>query len=86
MAPGEPAVYADSEREVLRDYHRQEVVAVDALVGELLDDLEARGLAQTTMVILAADHGKNLGEHGLDFHHHGLSGFLASHMVYNAVV
>ncbi len=72
MAQGEAATYTEAEREILRGYYRQEVMAVDALVGEVLDDLEARGLAKTTMVILASDHGENLGEHGLDFHHHGL--------------
>jgi len=37
---------------------------VDALIGNLLDELENQGLAENTVVVLWSDHGYFLGEHG----------------------
>lgn len=45
-----------------------EVAYVDSLVGQLLDDLEARGELDRTWVILMADHGEGLGSHGEMMH------------------
>jgi hypothetical protein len=36
----------------------------DRAVGELLDGLAARGLTDGTMVVLLADHGESVGDHG----------------------
>jgi arylsulfatase A-like enzyme len=41
-----------------------EVAYVDSQVRRLLDILEARGLAGTTLVVLTSDHGESLGDHG----------------------
>jgi arylsulfatase A-like enzyme/Flp pilus assembly protein TadD len=41
-----------------------EIAYADAQVGRLLDWLEANGLAKNTVVIVTADHGESLGEHG----------------------
>jgi arylsulfatase A-like enzyme/Flp pilus assembly protein TadD len=41
-----------------------EVAYVDSQVRRLLDVLDTRGLAASTLVILTADHGESLGEHG----------------------
>jgi choline-sulfatase len=41
-----------------------EIAEVDAQVGRLLADLDRRGLAGSTVVAVAADHGEALGEHG----------------------
>lgn len=41
-----------------------EIAKVDAEVGRLLQELERRGLSDTTVVAVAADHGESLGEHG----------------------
>ena len=41
-----------------------EISAVDEQVGRLLTALDRRGLARTTVVAVAADHGEGLGEHG----------------------
>jgi choline-sulfatase len=40
---------------------------VDEKIGEVLDALEACGLADDTVVLLTSDHGDLLGEHGLFF-------------------
>jgi len=49
--------------------HRREYYALitymDAQIGRILDALEQSGRAQNTYVILTADHGLAVGEHGL---------------------
>ncbi len=37
---------------------------VDAQVGRILDQLEANGLDQNTVVVFTSDHGYHMGEHG----------------------
>jgi arylsulfatase A-like enzyme len=41
---------------------------MDDATGALLDDLRARGLLENTIVVLTADHGENLGDHGMFGH------------------
>ncbi len=51
----------------LRDlvaYYYDAVTCTDALIGQLLDALEENGLAENTIVVLSADHGELLGNHG----------------------
>lgn len=38
---------------------------IDRWIGQILDTLEKRGLAENTVVIFCADHGELLGDHGL---------------------
>jgi len=45
-----------------------EISAADEQVGRLLQELERRGLADRTVVAVAADHGEGLGEHGEQTH------------------
>jgi Sulfatase len=45
-----------------------EIAAADAIVGELLDRLRARGLYDRSIVIVTSDHGEGLGDHGEDQH------------------
>lgn len=40
----------------------------DRAIGDLLDGLAARGLADDTIVVLLADHGESLGDHGFRTH------------------
>ena len=51
-------------------YHA-EVHATDAQVGRLLDAVAARA-GQRTLVVVTADHGESLGEHGIYYAHTGL--------------
>ena len=41
-----------------------EIAAVDALVGQFLDDLRRRGIYDDSLVVLLSDHGEALGDHG----------------------
>ena len=47
-----------------KDKYSGEIAYVDYEVGELLKGLAARGLAERTLVVLMADHGESLGDHG----------------------
>jgi len=64
MTPLEASVHAAS-------YHAA-VQRVDGEVGRLLKELAARGVLDNTIVIIAADHGEQLGEHGLFEHQNSL--------------
>ena len=54
------------------DLYYGEVAYTDRQVGRLLDFLDSRGLAENTIVVVVADHGENLGEHGILYRHTGL--------------
>jgi arylsulfatase A-like enzyme/Tfp pilus assembly protein PilF len=41
-----------------------EVAYTDSLIGEFRQALEARGLLASSLIILTADHGEGLGDHG----------------------
>jgi arylsulfatase A-like enzyme len=45
---------------------------VDDQIGQLLAELEERGLADNTLVIITSDHGESFGEHGLVQHSNAL--------------
>jgi choline-sulfatase len=40
------------------------IASVDATVGKLLDYLREHGLYENSLIVVAADHGESLGEHG----------------------
>jgi arylsulfatase len=48
------------------------VTYVDDELGRVLDGLEQRGILAHTAVVVTADHGESLGEHGMYFVHTGL--------------
>jgi arylsulfatase A-like enzyme/Flp pilus assembly protein TadD len=45
-----------------------EIAYTDSAVGELLNQLRARGLYDGTLIAVMADHGEALGDHGEDQH------------------
>lgn len=51
-------------REHIADYHGI-VTHLDAQIGRMLDELDDRGFADDTVVILVGDNGLALGQHGL---------------------
>jgi arylsulfatase A-like enzyme len=46
-----------------------EISFVDRAVGKILDEMKKLGLDRKTLVIVMADHGESLGEHGYYFDH-----------------
>jgi arylsulfatase A-like enzyme len=55
-------------RELIRDCYDNCLSYLDGQLGELFDMLERRGVLDQTLVIVTADHGEELGEHGLFEH------------------
>lgn len=64
--------YTEAEAAELRRLYAYEAGLSDTQVGELLDLLDELELSDRTMVIVTADHGEQLGEHDIYFHHHNL--------------
>jgi arylsulfatase A-like enzyme len=50
--------------QVARDGYDDCIAYLDQQVGHLLAELETKGLLENTVVILTADHGELMGEHG----------------------
>ena len=49
----------------------------DQQIGRIIDDLDRRGLKDSTLIVIVGDHGEGLGDH--DEHEHG-------HMLYNSTL
>jgi arylsulfatase A-like enzyme len=49
-----------------------EVAYMDACIQTLFTALEAKGLAEETIVVITSDHGETLNDHDCYFDHHGL--------------
>ncbi len=47
-----------------RRRYRREVEEIDRALGRLTDELRTKGLYDNTLIVLTADHGLALGEHG----------------------
>jgi arylsulfatase A-like enzyme len=64
------------ERERLRlvDLYDAQIAGADAALGELLRGLRERGVCPACVVLVASDHGEELGEHGGWFHGGNLYG------------
>jgi arylsulfatase A-like enzyme/Flp pilus assembly protein TadD len=65
--PHEPRQPPERFRKGLSLYHA-EIRRVDHHVGLVLDEIERLGLREHTIVVLTADHGEGLGEHGEPTH------------------
>jgi arylsulfatase A-like enzyme len=51
-----------------RDSYDNCLAYLDEQIGQLFDELQRRGVLDRTLVIVTADHGEGLGEHGLFDH------------------
>lgn len=72
--PWQGIARADEKRlRRLNDAYDACVRTADRLVSELLDGLGALGLLSDTLVLITADHGENIGDHGLADHHASLA-------------
>ena len=63
MAPPSPPSNNEDMAERIRDYD-SEIYYTDHYIGQVLNELDRLGLKDTTLVVLTADHGESLGEHG----------------------
>ncbi|MEE8580551.1 MAG: sulfatase-like hydrolase/transferase, partial [Myxococcota bacterium] len=52
------------ELDILSDLYDAEIAEVDELVGVFVDELEALGALENTLVVITSDHGENFGDHG----------------------
>jgi hypothetical protein len=50
------------------NFYDNGVLKVDSIIASLLDTLESKGYLHNTLVVITADHGESLGEHGLFKH------------------
>ncbi len=57
--------YTDEDKRQIISHYYGMVTMVDAQVGRLLDALDELGMRENTVVVYTADHGDNMGEHGL---------------------
>jgi arylsulfatase A-like enzyme len=55
-------------RDLIRDSYDNCLAYLDGRLAELFDTLQRRGILDRTLVIVTADHGEELGEHGLFEH------------------
>jgi arylsulfatase A-like enzyme len=67
----EPDEYSSDQVASLRALYAGEVAHTDQLLGDFLDAAQAT-VDRPMTIIFTADHGEMLGEHGLNFNHHGL--------------
>lgn len=47
-----------------RSLYDSEVAYTDSVIGKVLDTIERSGMAQSTAIVVTADHGESFGEHG----------------------
>jgi arylsulfatase A-like enzyme len=62
----------DADRRLVAAAYDEEVAFVDSQLGVLLDGLEQRGVLRNALVVLTADHGEELFDHGGFEHGHAL--------------
>jgi arylsulfatase A-like enzyme len=66
--------WMDGVRDIqyVRAQYDAEVAYADLCIAHVLNRLEELGLAEDTLLIVGADHGEELDDHGCWFDHHGL--------------
>ena len=69
---GSPLELSDDDRAVLRGTYAGSVAYGDQVLGQIVDQLDAAGLADDTLIAVTSDHGELLGEHELWGHVHSL--------------
>jgi arylsulfatase A-like enzyme len=60
---------SDRQIALLRDSYDDCVADLDEQLGQLIDEIERRGVLERTWVIIVADHGESFGEHAGVFRH-----------------
>lgn len=62
------AGWPDEDIGIYRALYDGKLRRADGLVGDILDVVDGAGLKANTLVVVTADHGENLGEHGRLMH------------------
>ena len=62
----------EDDLRVLRDLYDAELATADEAILPLIETVHSRGELDRTIVVIAGDHGENLGEHGLLSHRFSL--------------
>lgn len=65
---GDKTTHVDELKRIIQNLYDGEVAYLDRHVGLLLDELTAQGLDEDTVVIVLADHGEGLWDHGYRAH------------------
>jgi arylsulfatase A-like enzyme len=60
------------EQELFRKLYDLEITYLDEMLADFIDFLRIEGLQDDTLLIITADHGESLGEHGIWGHIFGL--------------
>lgn len=60
------------ENELVNRLHEQEITYLDEMLSNFIQFLKNAGLLDNTLLIVTADHGESLGEHGIWGHIFGL--------------
>lgn len=63
---------SDDDFEILKGLYDSRIASMDDTIGSFLEFLRHSGLLDNTLVFVIADHGENLGEHGLMSHQYSL--------------
>jgi arylsulfatase A-like enzyme len=58
----------DLDLKMMADYYDGEISFMESYIGQVIDSLEKSGQLDNTLVIVTADHGEELMEHGLMGH------------------
>ena len=65
---GPPAYEKPWSQNVPLDQYDDGVRYLDDSIGQLMSELDKRGLGRNTLVVITSDHGEGLGQHGLPTH------------------
>ncbi|MEO6025327.1 MAG: sulfatase [Candidatus Binatia bacterium] len=63
-----PAGLTKEERDFVTANYDGQILAMDAALGELVDELKKRGRYENALIVVSADHGELLGEHDIVGH------------------
>jgi arylsulfatase A-like enzyme len=64
----DPAAFDADDAAFLRAHYDANLAFADALAGVLLQELDALGLLDDTLIVVTADHGEAFGQHGRFLH------------------
>ncbi len=61
---------SEADQRQIQNLYYAGVEQADQMIGDVLDELEQKGVLDDTLVIVTSDHGEELGDHGLWEHNH----------------